>query len=81
MIWQDYVTTVLIMSLGFMLIPQIKMALQGIYVSKFSSGMTALCLFCLAGVFGSMGLVASIVATCINATAWLVLFILAIRGK
>ena len=80
MIWQDYATTVLIMSLGFLLIPQIKLSLKGQHVSRLSSGATALVLFCLAAVFGSLGLTASIVATCINATAWMALFGLAVKG-
>ncbi len=81
MIWQDYVTTTLIMTLGFLLIPQIRLSLKGSYVSKISSGATAVVLFRLAGVFGSLGLTASIVATCINATAWAALFGLAVHGR
>ena len=80
MIWQDYAATVLIMSLGFLLIPQIKLSLKGYHVSRLSSGATAIVLFCLAVVLGSLGLIASIIATCINAMAWAALFGLAVRG-
>ena len=79
--WQDYVISVVGLSFGFLLIPQIVSSMKGKHVNPWSSGLTAVGLLILAYCFKSLGLHLAAIANCITAAAWTTLFLLSSLEK
>jgi len=74
--WQDI--GIMIISIGFtvFLLPQVRSASKGDHVNPWTSGLTALGMFAMGGIYATLGLWLSTAMAIITASVWTYIYIL-----
>jgi len=80
-VWQDVVIAIVSFLFGFILIPQFRDLLRGkFYINLYTSGITAIGLFILAGTFLTLKFWISFIADIFSGIIWLLLFLFSLKN-
>ncbi|OPX73275.1 MAG: hypothetical protein A4E39_01154 [Methanoregulaceae archaeon PtaB.Bin152] len=81
MSWQDIALTFFIFLAGVLLIPQLRDTMNhGAVVNFFTASLTSVLLFCISGIFASLGLWISVIAQSFVGVIWLFLAFFSLRN-